>query len=301
MKNIGINEPCSENWNEMSPNEKGAFCQKCATQVYDFTNKTSLEIKQTLRELIGQPVCGRITGPQEAALNAEFELWNQKSKQRLQSALVFSLIVVFGLTLFSCSHEQDQRQIEQLQATAMKAIEQQQAGKADFKETQQSLHSMEQEAKIIEPKVNELLVYEEVFLQDVNLDEVEIEGYSYHGGGYGGAMRYSEPYREFLIQEVELAPVYDEQGRLIPTEFSTIVFPNPATTETTFELAVPVTNQFEINLFDMNGKFIQFVHSGEIQRGTFQQQINMMDLNPGIYLVTIVSKDYKETVRISKI
>lgn len=301
MKNIGIHEPCSENWNEMSPNEKGAFCQKCATQVYDFTNKTSLEIKQTLRELIGQPVCGRITGPQEAALNAEFELWNQKSKQRLQSALVFSLIVVFGLTLFSCSHEQDKQQIEQLQATAMKAIAQQQAGKADFTKTPSSQQSVEQEIRLVEPKVEELLVYEEVFMQDINLDEVEIDGYTYHGGGYGGAMVISETYRNFLMQEVELAPVYDEQGRLIPTEFSSIVFPNPATTETTFELAVPITGQFEINLFDMNGKFIQSIHSGEIQRGTFQQQINLLDLNPGIYLVTIVSKDYKETVRISKI
>jgi hypothetical protein len=300
MKNIGINEPCSENWNEMSPNEKGAFCQKCATQVYDFTNKTSLEIKQTLRELIGQPVCGRITGQQEAALNAEFELWNQKSKQRLQSALVFSLIVVFGLTLFSCSHEQDNQQIEQLQATAMKAIEQQQAGKADFTKTPLSAYSVVQEAKMIEPKVEELLVYEEVLLQDINLDEVEINGFTeYHRVGYGGAMVISETYRNFLMQEVE--SVYDEQDRLIPTEFSSIVYPNPATTETTFELAVPVTGQFEINLFDMNGKFIQSIHSGEIQRGTFQQQINLMDLNSGIYLVTIVSKDYKETVRISKI
>jgi len=302
MKNIGINKPCSENWNEMSPNEKGAFCQKCATQVYDFTNKTSLEIKQTLRELINQPVCGRITGQQEATLNAEFELWNQKSKQRLQSAMVFSLIVVFGLTLFSCSHEQDKQQIEQLQATAMKAIAQQQAGKADFTETQESLQSMEQEIRMVEPELLESYIEVRDNYKEIDLGEIVIQrDINYGYDSYGGAMRYSEPYREFLIQEVELAPVYDEQGRLIPTEFSSIVFPNPATTETTFELAVPVTGQFEINLFDMSGKFIQTIHSGEIQRGTFQQQINLMDLNPGIYLVTIISKDYKETVRISKI
>ena len=301
MKNIGIHEPCSENWNEMSPNEKGAFCQKCATQVYDFTNKTSLEIKQTLRELIGQPVCGRITGPQEAALNAEFEVWNQKSKQRLQSALVFSLIVVFGLTLFSCSHEQDKQQIEQLQATAMKAIAQQQAGKADFTETEGALQSMEQEIRLVEPEMIEPYIKDSVYYKEIDLGEIVIQRDTDYGYGYGGAMMYSQPYREFLMEEVELAPAYDEQGRLIPTEFTSIAFPNPATTETTFELSVPVTNQFEINLFDMNGKFIQSIHKGEIQRGTFQQQINLSDLNPGIYLVTIFSKDYKETVRISKI
>ncbi|MDH4472023.1 MAG: T9SS type A sorting domain-containing protein [Fluviicola sp.] len=301
MKNIGIHEPCSENWNEMSPNEKGAFCQKCATQVYDFTNKTSLEIKQTLRELIGQPVCGRITGPQEAALNAEFELWNQKSKRRLQSTLVFSLIVVFGLTLFSCSHEQDKQQIEQLQATAMKAIEKQQAGQTDFSETNTSGKSITQEIEIIEPVMTKMLIEEKLLLHNETIEEVEIIRYTDYGGSYGGAMEYSVTYREFLMAEAELAPEYDQEGRLIPIEFSSIVFPNPATTETTFELAVPVTNQFEISLYDMNGKFIQSIHSGEIQRGTFQQQINLADLNPGIYLVTIFSKDYKETVRISKI
>jgi Secretion system C-terminal sorting domain len=300
MKNIGINEPCSENWNEMSPNEKGAFCQKCATQVYDFTNKTSLEIKQTLRELIGQPVCGRITGPQEAALNAEFELWNQKSKQRLQSALVFSLIVVFGLTLFSCSHEKDKQQIEQLQATAMKAIAQQQAGKADFTKTPLSPQAVVQEIRFVEPELIETYIEDRDYYKEIDLGEIVIQR-DIDYGYIGGAMVISETYRNFLMQEVELAPVYDEQGRLIPTEFSSIVFPNPATTETTFELAVPVTGQFDINLFDMNGKFIQSIHSGEVQRGTFQQQINLLDLNPGIYLVMIVSKDYKETVRISKI
>jgi hypothetical protein len=30
MKNIWINDPCSENWNEMNPT------QKYATEVYDF-------------------------------------------------------------------------------------------------------------------------------------------------------------------------------------------------------------------------------------------------------------------------
>ncbi|MES2556713.1 MAG: T9SS type A sorting domain-containing protein [Bacteroidota bacterium] len=298
MKNIGIHEPCSENWNEMSPNEKGAFCQKCATQVYDFTNKTSLEIKQTLRELIGQPVCGRITGPQEAALNAEFEIWSRKSKQRLQSAMVFSLIVVFGLTLFSCSHEQDKKHIEQLQATAMKAIEKQQVGQSDFSGIELIAPEVEMAAPVMLEMYDEIQIRD--FAQELDLEEIEVQRERY-GGGYGGAMMYSQPYREFLVQEVELVEEYDPEGRLIPTAFSSIVFPNPATTETTFELAVPVTNQFEISLFDMNGKFIQSIHSGEIQRGTFQQQINLLDLNPGIYLVTIVSKDYKETVRISKI
>ena len=101
MKNIGINDPCSENWNKMNPTQKGDFCLKCATELHDFTNKSNYEIKQTLKSLIGQPVCGRITNTQEAALNAEFEAWQIGSKHTVQSAMLFSLIVVCNLESFS--------------------------------------------------------------------------------------------------------------------------------------------------------------------------------------------------------
>ena len=106
MKNIGISEACSEDWNAMTPTEKGAFCRKCAIEVQDFTNKSSEEIKASLRMQIGQRVCGRILPAQEQALNAEFVAWQMNSKRNMQRAMTLSLIVVFGLTLFSCSSPQ---------------------------------------------------------------------------------------------------------------------------------------------------------------------------------------------------
>ena len=308
MKHIGIQTPCSENWNTMTSSEKGAFCQKCATHVRDFTNKTNGEIKQTLRELIGQPICARITETQQTTLNLEFEAWQNQSKQGLQRAFVFSLVVVFGLALFSCSNEQDKQQIQQLQATAVQALNQQQWG------TTPALSEVSVEQKhddlIQIPEIDVVPLYEmEEFEYVINhqarrepttISAIDIARMPDSEGHTMGDFAYPARYLEYL-EATETIQEYDELGRLIPTTFASVVFPNPATTETTFELSVPVTNQFEINLFDMNGKFIQSIHKGEIQRGTFQQQINLSDLNPGIYLVTIFSKDYKETVRISKI
>jgi hypothetical protein len=307
MKHIGIQTACSENWNEMTPTDKGAFCQKCVKQVHDFTNKSTGEIKQVFREMMGQEICGRMTKDQELALNAEFEAWKFQSKQGFQRAMVFSLVVVFGLTLFSCTDEQDEIKVKEIQATAIQAINQQNWGTAP--EISEVTGEKIDYANFQVPYTNayvtreteeiDYVVYgsmskqqEPIVCQFINLNDLD----SYTVGD----IRISTRYVEYLVA-TETIQEYDDQGRLIPTEFSSIVYPNPATTETTFELAVPVTGQFEINLFDMNGKFIQSIHSGEIQRGTFQQQINLMDLNPGIYLVTIVSKDYKETVRISKI
>ncbi|MDH4472024.1 MAG: T9SS type A sorting domain-containing protein [Fluviicola sp.] len=302
MKHIGIQTPCSENWNEMTPSEKGAFCQKCASHVHDFTQKSTREVKETLRSLIGQPVCGRMTADQEMALNVEFETWQFQSKHQFQRALVFSLVVVFGLTLFSCSNEQDKKNVREIQETALQAMNNLSVGElnnvpvdivaSNFSEVQLPVFYEENQLEqyMIEASRPILLVEE-------NPDITMVIDRNYYLGGVG----YSTDYIEYLVSEKPIVEERDETGRLIPTKFASLVFPNPATTETMFELAVPVTNQFEISLYDMNGKFIQSIYKGEIQRGTFQQQINLADLNPGIYLVTIFSKDYKETVRISKI
>ncbi len=111
MKSVGIQHACSEDWNKMTPTEKGAFCQKCAKQVYDFTKRSTTEIKHTLLELKGQEICGRMTITQEKALNLEFEEWIKENKTNFQRLFITALLIVFGLSLFSCEDERDQRQI----------------------------------------------------------------------------------------------------------------------------------------------------------------------------------------------
>lgn len=298
MKNIGIHEPCSENWNAMTPTEQGAFCRKCATQVYDFTNKSNAEIKRTLRSLIGQPVCGRITDTQEAALNAEFEAWMFQSKRSYQSTLLFSLIVVFGLTLFSCEHEQDKQNIQAIQASAMQAIRDQTMGMTPVVEPVETIVSVAVPEML--PELPEYVLFEEQ--APIELENVLISSESYYGTT-GGAMVMTHVYQDYLVSEVVTTPdeELDENGVPYPQAYAATVFPNPVSTQTTFELAVPEKTHFEINLYDMSGQLVQAVYSGRIQRGTFRQQLEMTNLNPGIYLLTVHSKEYSETVRISKI
>ncbi len=60
MKNkfLRLDKPCSENWENMTPNEKGRFCDSCSKSVIDFTKMTTEEITQALRESKGS-ICGR--------------------------------------------------------------------------------------------------------------------------------------------------------------------------------------------------------------------------------------------------
>src|SRR3989338_3991598 len=216
MKNIGIHKPCSENWNAMSSSEKGAFCQKCATHVHDFTNKTSLEIKQTLRDLIGQPVCARITESQQTTLNLEFEAWHDQSKRTVQRAFVFSLIVVFGLTLFSCSSEQDKQQVGKMPLVSETSNEQNASSPITAFDSENT-GELEYPDCVIYAERSELAPIKQI-------DNTEYK-YTMLGG-----FEYSPVYIEYL-EATEPVQEYDKEGRLIPTAFSSMVFPNPATRE----------------------------------------------------------------------
>lgn len=112
---ISIKEPCHEDWTKMTPTQKGAFCQACAMEVIDFTDKTSFEIKTILAiEFAGsKQTCGRVTNFQLNQINDDFFKWKNET-EAFRSVWIFSLIAVFGMTLFSCSNTHTKEMVNQL-------------------------------------------------------------------------------------------------------------------------------------------------------------------------------------------
>jgi hypothetical protein len=60
---LQVPEPCHENWDNMTPNDKGRFCNACSKTVVDFTRHSESELDQYFKDL-KSPVCGRYTGEQ---------------------------------------------------------------------------------------------------------------------------------------------------------------------------------------------------------------------------------------------
>jgi len=60
-KNIIINNPCSENWNNMQDFSLGKFCEKCSKCVVDFTDKTDAQVHDIFKAANGKEICGRIS------------------------------------------------------------------------------------------------------------------------------------------------------------------------------------------------------------------------------------------------
>lgn len=56
---IQIPEPCHEDWNKMTPKDKGAFCSSCEKVVVDFTKMSDREIVNFIEQNKGKKTCGK--------------------------------------------------------------------------------------------------------------------------------------------------------------------------------------------------------------------------------------------------
>ncbi len=56
---LSIPEPCHENWNAMTPTDKGRFCASCQKQVIDFSTMSDRQIAQFFKKPSTGSVCGR--------------------------------------------------------------------------------------------------------------------------------------------------------------------------------------------------------------------------------------------------
>lgn len=84
---IDIPKPCSENWNEMTQTERGAFCAHCQKEVIDFTQKTPSEIAQYFANKKGKS-CGRFYNKQ---LNEVYTYYEPQKQNNLKYAAGLAL------------------------------------------------------------------------------------------------------------------------------------------------------------------------------------------------------------------
>ena len=114
---ISIPDPCNEDFSKMTPTERGAFCNKCSIDTFDFRHLSTGEINTIIKDNAGQHLCGRFNKSQLEELNAGFLNWKNQNPRVFQSKFILACIMVFGLTLFSCEDEQAVQEINQIELT----------------------------------------------------------------------------------------------------------------------------------------------------------------------------------------
>ncbi len=126
---ISIKKPCHENWSDMTPNQQGAFCNKCVKTVVDFSTQSLEEIRDFFAGKQQEKVCGRFEEQQLTALS--FDAFFNRFK-RFEFTKRFALIVyfTFGMWLFNTSgakaqsnaHIKGDVQVEEPQAVKMGSV-----------------------------------------------------------------------------------------------------------------------------------------------------------------------------------
>jgi hypothetical protein len=315
MKNINIPEPCSEDWNKMTPNEKGAFCQKCALDVYDFTNKSADEIREVLTLNMANPVCMRIEPRQLDKLNSDFSAWKIQNKQSYQRAWIFTLFVIFGMTLFSCE-EDEEPVVKEYQKIGQAILNEQEDKVGDStlmmdQENSSIVHVNSDSHQLPQMDINEAKVpvvgkpiYKEEEPQKVyEINEVVVvsRGFPLRDDyALGGVPQISPEYNDYLVV-TNAGLITDSIDLSVESKISGMAYPNPASNETTLQLKMPRRGKAEIELFALNGQKIRTIHSGRIRKGESEYLMDLTDLESGMYLVVVSSGKMKETIKFSKI
>ena len=93
---LNIPEPCHEDWQKMSPTQKGKFCASCQKEVIDFTKLSATEIARKTKN--ATHLCGRFTTTQ---LEQEYISNSQSSLSRLGIALGLGSIIAVAQPSFA--------------------------------------------------------------------------------------------------------------------------------------------------------------------------------------------------------
>ena len=107
---LNIPEPCHEDWQQMSPTQKGKFCANCQKEVIDFTKLSATEIARKTKK--ATQLCGRFTSTQ---LEQEYVSASQNSLSRLGIALGLGSIIAVAQPSFAQEEKPDKIEVHQLQ------------------------------------------------------------------------------------------------------------------------------------------------------------------------------------------
>ncbi|KAF2339978.1 hypothetical protein [Flavobacterium tistrianum] len=113
---ISIPEPCSQDWNKMTPNGNGRFCMSCSKTVVDFTSMLPEEIQHYFIQNKNEGVCGRFKNSQLETITIQIPNRVVYSQTNYHKMFLLALFIAMGTTLFSCADKEgNKKKIDQIE------------------------------------------------------------------------------------------------------------------------------------------------------------------------------------------
>jgi hypothetical protein len=95
--NLQIAEPCHEDFNKMTVNKNGSYCDSCAKNVIDLSNKTDYEIGKFISEAKDKNnICARLDVKQ---LDTDYSYFTQDRNNPMKYVATIAASVLLGSTM----------------------------------------------------------------------------------------------------------------------------------------------------------------------------------------------------------
>ncbi|WP_395066006.1 hypothetical protein [Flavobacterium sp.] len=105
---ITIPKPCHEDWDGMKVTSIGRFCNVCTTEVVDFTDISSDEIRSYLAK--NNTVCGRFKNDQLDSVTIQIPTQVLFSQVHFHKIFMLALLITMDASLFSCQNANGTKQ-----------------------------------------------------------------------------------------------------------------------------------------------------------------------------------------------
>lgn len=309
---IQIQDPCHEDWNNMTPNQEGKFCHSCQKTVHDFSEKTDQEIHQYLIAHSSEKVCGRFRSSQinrPLVLNIQPHFFEKylSSHQRF----IIAVFLVFGTFLFSCNdHHGKKIDAIQIEDFSNSSNDQQHLlGEtvmpfSDTSLTERIIFVPPLIADTIETPVfmkgevmvaggisyipSEEIVDSTTILTPTTVcqtDTTPEENSNRHIlGGVDFTEFFPEDYISVINDSTNNQRNSDTENTVLLNPQGLLIFPNPSSGEFNIKYEVKKKTTIQMEIFDMSGSLIQTIIKPQIQHsGIYQVPVSIPGLQEGIY------------------
>jgi hypothetical protein len=320
---VNIPKPCTENWGEMSPTQRGAFCQTCAVDVIDFSNKNPEEVKATLKANIGKHMCGRFKKSQLSDLSRTYQIWENQSTKTFQSKFLWACMIAFGLTLFTgCENSNAQElmlnALNESQATLVNTDSLQANSDTTLTDTTSIQKNNVEPSAIIKGDFDdsepEIMWLGEPAIEFDDFDETELTQceqtvedttqitipdkvpapVEYIKGKFAAPPRFSD-YLADTVKIETLPPAIETET------IQAMAFPNPSTGLSTLKVNTSEPDHYAIELYNLEGSKISTIYAGKIGRSEQFFELDLSNYPSGIYLVKITSDYVAHALKINKV
>lgn len=299
---IRIPEPCHEDWNNMTPDNKGRFCSSCSKSVIDFSNKTDVEIHTILTEHKDLNVCGHFKKTQiNRPLNFSIDFNNLPKNISSTKAFAIAVFLVFGTFLFSCTNPEGKK-VDTIEVVNNKPEEQHMLG---FMEVPLMPEDTLPAAKTIEPMCYnyETHVAGGLSIESIppTVDSILVIEPQVVEHLRGEIMMVPEPIDTAVTDSSTINDVIRLSDQPVNTQqtIELSVYPNPGNGEFTLKYDVLKRADVRADLYNINGALLKTLVNVNAQfEGKYTIPVNVSDLPNGIYIISLINNGKRFTDRL---